>query len=135
MGLSIWLTLPLTIPQQDTLTQMGPRFFPGFVAGLLTVLGFLLAARELAGARLNKRKQDPPPATSEINEKRVFLFVVIMVLTGFVLQWTNYFVALSLCATCVLLLFRVKRLGHYFILGLFIAGMYFVFVKLMYVQL
>jgi hypothetical protein len=141
LGVFLWTTIPYSIPHDDQLTQMGPRFFPTFLSVLLTLLGAVLAVQ----AHLHGKKREIPPAAEVLemdapvitmkDEIKVAVLFCIMILSCVLFIFFRYIVAMPLAATAMLLLYNEKKWHSYVILYLFIALFYFIFVKLMYVQL
>jgi ABC-type xylose transport system permease subunit len=133
-GILLWLTIPVSIPHDDPFSQMGPRFFPAFLAAALTVLGVILAVR--ASIQKSKWKTETPVRAAELaREIPVALLFFIMIASCLLFAFFRYIISMPVAVTVMLLLFRVRKWQSYCILYLFVAAFYFIFVKLMYVQL
>ncbi|MDX9957193.1 MAG: tripartite tricarboxylate transporter TctB family protein [Clostridia bacterium] len=146
LGAFIYLTIPSTIPHDDLLTQMGPRFFPSFLSLALILLGLVLSVQSYpwkAGWKASKEQSttihgDTEAEAGVVNredEAKVLMLFIIMVFASVLLGFFRYIVAMPIAATAMLALYKVKKWQYYLILYVFILLFYFVFVKLMYVQL
>ncbi len=140
-GFLLLVTIPFSIPYDDQLTQMGPRFFPTFLSLLLALLGLGLCIQAYHQRRKTSEDHEPPfpeaaaPAITIRDEAKVIALYGIMLLSAVLFIFFRYLVAMPLAATAMLVLFNVKDWRYYAVLYLFIALFYFIFVKLMYVQL
>lgn len=136
LGIFLWLTIPISIPHDDQLTQMGPRFFPAFLSLVLTGLGVVLSVQSRGWrSSVPKTSQEGTAALTKKDEAKVLILFGIMILSCVLFGLFRYIVAMPVAATAMLALYNVKKWQAYVVLYLFIALFYFVFVKLMYVQL
>jgi len=146
IGVFLWLTIPISIPHDDQLTQMGPRFFPAFLSLVLTGLGVVLSIqaypwkKEWNISRVqNSSALDTSPegqvALTKKDEAKVVLLFGIMILSCVLFSLFRYIVAMSVSATAILALYNEKKWSAYVSLYIFIILFYFIFAKLMYVQL
>lgn len=146
LGIFLWLTIPISIPHDDQLTQMGPRFFPTFLSLVLTGLGVVLSVQAYPRKRERKESkrgsssvpedsQEGIAAVTKKDEVKVLILFGIMILSCVLFGYFHYIVAMPVAATAMLALYNVKNWQPYVVMYLFIAMFYFVFVELMYVQL
>lgn len=146
IGIFLWLTIPISIPYDDQLTQMGPRFFPAFLSQVLTGLGVILALqaypwkKEWNISRVQNfsvldTSQEGQAALTKKDEAKVVLLFGIMILSCVLFSLFRYIVAMSISATAMLVLYNEKKWQAYVSLYIFIILFYFIFAKLMYVQL
>lgn len=139
LGVSVYLTLPLTIPQQDTLTQMGPQMFPSFVSISMAVLGAILIVVSIVSGRSVPRGSGNASSNSKqyqlSNLLRPVLFFAIMTGSTFLLRVSNYFLAVTVGITLMLALFRTTKVLYYGICIGFSVAVYYLFSRLMYVSI
>jgi ABC-type xylose transport system permease subunit len=134
LGIFLWVTIPVSIPHDDPFSQMGPRFFPTFLAAALTVLGIILGVQTYL--QKNKGKSEAPVRAAAVaDEIPVILLFFIMIASCLLFSFFRYMISMPIAVTAMLLLFKVRKWQSYCILYVFVAAFYFIFVKLMYVQM
>ena len=133
-GLIIWITIPYTIPHIDRFSHMGPRFFPRFFAIGITVMGFLLALQSLA-QRSSWKKDAPKDIFVLKDEVPVLMSYLVMIATCVMFARFKYLISMPVAVTVLLLLYKEKKWYSYLSMYVFIAILYFVFSKVMHVQL
>jgi hypothetical protein len=138
-GLLFLLAIPVSIPHNDLLTQMGPRFFPSLLSGGLIVLGTILVIQSLIRKRerggISPASLAAQYAISSKDEARAIILFFIMAASCVLFAYFRFIISMPLAVTVMLVSFKVKNWKAYGFLYAFIALLYFVFVKLMYVQL
>ena len=133
-GLFLWLTIPYSIPQIDLITRMGPRFFPTVFSAAMTILGALLALQSFI--QRDKWKKETSARTLILKDEiPIIISFVIMVGACILFAYFRYLISMPVFVTVLLLYYKIKKWHYYLILYGFIVLFYFIFVKLMYVQL
>lgn len=132
LGIFLWYAIPIYVPQIDELTKMGPRFFPKIISVMLIILSIMLIV-----GTFNKKNQNDNQKVEFIwsEEVKVILLLAITIFYVIILEPIGYKIATPLVSVAIMTVFKVRKWYNYLIIFSFIGLVYFIFQKLMYVQL
>lgn len=140
-GLALWFYIPYDIRVTDSLSSIGPEFFPKFIAVVVMALSAVIVLKTFSKKKSQHEDNEDQPHRSEdepsgSNRKWaapvVFLLMLIYVFT---VEWLGYFITTVVVMSLVLWVLSSRKWVHYAVLIVFIFIIQYVFENVMYVQL
>jgi len=131
-GLFLLVSIPIYISARKT-DILGSRFVPYVVAILMVSLSVLLFILTFISKKYKNDSEDKP--ISAANELRVFLFILTVIGSLFVMQFIGFLLATLIMVTFTLLLLKVRKISWFIIVYAFVVGLTFFFTKLVRVDL
>jgi putative tricarboxylic transport membrane protein len=132
--------IPNSITSKDSLTTLGPGFFPKLTAILLIVLSVFLIIKSLI--QLKKGSDDLDDSDQEEDTGKgqsrpwagagVFLLMVLYV---FIVEYLGFMVTTVIVMLAIMAVLSVRKWYSYVVMILVIFGIKFVFEDLMYIIL
>lgn len=136
LGAALLIVIPASV-DIGTMSAVGPRAFPYFIAICMIILSVVLAAVTYWENRKNDAKMEHTKSASGEgkNELRALMLVAIVLLYILTFDILGYFGSTFIAATLMLLLFRSRNIKHYLIVYGSAMVIYLAFTKLLYVML
>ncbi|GIP36118.1 tripartite tricarboxylate transporter TctB family protein [Paenibacillus sp. J2TS4] len=138
-GLMLWLYIPYDIKVEDSLSSIGPEFFPKFIAVAVMALSAVLVLKTFTRKKPQQDKEQPRRSEDESSGSTrkwaapvVFLLMLIYVFT---VEWLGYFITTVVVMSLILWVLSSRKWVHYAVLIVFIFIIQYVFENVMYVQL
>ena len=118
----------------DRYSRMGPKFFPTLFSVVTTILGALLMLQTFV-QRGSWKKETQVQIINVKEEFPIFITCIIMVVACILFTYFRYLISMPIAATAMLVFYKTKKWHYYVIMYAFSIIFYYIFVKLMYVQL
>lgn len=136
LGVVLLIVIPVSV-DAGTMSAVGPRTFPYFIAVCMIVLSLMLAMTTYLENKKSsgKSKSGNVELTEWKNELRALLLVVVVLLYVLTFDALGYFVSTFIASTLMLLIFRTKNIIHYLVVYGAAIAIYLAFTKLLYVML
>jgi len=126
-SLCFGLLLILMIPSHINLTTssgsvlINQRFFPGFSAALMGVMGIVLLFQSLV------LKKEKIIVVDTKDELRMLLYFVIIVVLVFLMKYIGFLVTSCLITVFSFVFFKCRKIFYYIWSLVFVVGVYFLF--------
>ncbi|MEG0541545.1 MAG: tripartite tricarboxylate transporter TctB family protein [Angelakisella sp.] len=136
LGIVLLIVIPTSV-DSGTMSDVGPRAFPYFIAVCMIALSSVLAANTYWERKKNLnqvagKKAEPGEGKNELRALALVAIILLYILTFDIL---GYFVSTFIASTLMLLLFRTKNIKHYLIVYGVAIAIYLAFTKLLFVML
>lgn len=145
-GILLWFVVPIFVGSTGSGTDLGPTFFPRFVAVGLVLCGILLLVKEF-GVWMSSRGSDGGSSASSgefINDPEeeteskplvaLSVFVIMMSYT-LVVPFVGFLLSTIVSMSVIMWILDVRKWYLYVLLILFILGVQYVFQNLLFVFL
>lgn len=150
-GILLWFVVPIFVSSTGSETDLGPTFFPRFVAVGLTLCGILLLVKEL-GIWISSRSpvgedgassEEPIYGAEEDTEEEeteskplvAMSVFIIMAIYTFVVPFAGFLLSTIVSMSIIMWILDVRKWYLYILLILFILGVQYVFQNLLFVFL
>ncbi len=135
-GLALLLYIPNSI-NDDGMSILGPRAFPNLIAYGIILLSLSLLITNIYKLFSDKKKETKTKDsnTTVLDEVRVLLLTLIMLLYVLTFEPLGYFISTFISSTLILALFKVKKWYLYAIIYTIAGLIYLAFTKLLFVIL
>lgn len=134
LGIFLWIAIPYQI-KSDGMTTMGPEFFPKFLSVGLIILSILLIIQTFVKEKQGRGQNSKNFDINLKSELRVLLIFFIITIYAVMIPYLGFVISTILFMGIALFLLNVRKWYFYGALIAFSFVVYYVFEKLLYVQL